>query len=226
MNGLWPMAISFEMLIAVLFVIISIVGSLANKWRQMQEEAARRNRPRPAARPQAQRPLDDEIAEFLRTAGERRGGAKPGTRPSSGPASAPPRPAAPARPAAAPRPTQLSPRPPVEPPLEVRPLETRHGSLGEPLTTRSLAAGDLGQLTTEVPQEEARLNEHLRTAFGHQLSTLGRQDMTGTAAAPSAGESLSATAAAGLAALLASGEGLRNAVILNEILNRPEHRWG
>ncbi|MEN6495853.1 MAG: hypothetical protein ABFD16_16345 [Thermoguttaceae bacterium] len=224
MNGLWPMAISFETLIVVLFVIISIVGSLANKWRQMQEEAARRNRPRPAARPQAQRPLDDEIAEFLRTAGERRGGAKPGARPSSGPASAPPRPAAPARPAPAARPTQ--PRPPVEQPREVRPLETRHGSLGEPLTTRSLAAGDIGQLTTEVPQEEVRLNEHLRTAFGHQLSTLGRQDMTGTAAASSAGESLSATAAAGLAALLASGEGLRNAIILGEILNRPEHRWG
>jgi len=216
MNGLWPMAISFETLIVLLFLIISIIGSLANKWRQMQEDAARRNRPRPALRP-AQRPLDDELAEFLRTAGERRE-AKPGARPSSGSAGAPPRPAVPGRPA------QLPPRPPMEQPLEVRPLETRPGPLGEPLTTHSLAAGDLGQLKTEVAQEEGRLHEHLRTAFGPPLSTLGLQDMTGTPAAPSAAP-LSASAAAGLAALLASGEGLRNAIILNEILNRPQHRW-
>lgn len=218
MNGLWPMAVSFETLIFLLFLIISVVGSLANKWRQMQEEAARRNRPRPAPRP-SQRPLNDEIAEFLRTAGERRG--KPGAPPNGGSASAPPRPAAPSRPAATPRPVQRPPRPPVEQPLEVRPLETRPAPLGEPFGTRSLA-GDLGQLKTEVSQETARLNDPLRQAFSHQLTTLSPKD-TPAPTSPSA-SSLPA-APIGLAALLTSGEGLRNAVILNEILTRPEHRW-
>ena len=33
-------------------------------------------------------------------------------------------------------------------------------------------------------------------------------------------------AAAGLAAMLADHQGLRQAIVLNEILHRPEERWG
>jgi hypothetical protein len=38
-------------------------------------------------------------------------------------------------------------------------------------------------------------------------------------------ESLPATAAAGLAAMLASPTSLRQAILLSEIINRPEDRW-
>ena len=34
-----------------------------------------------------------------------------------------------------------------------------------------------------------------------------------------------ATSAAGFAALLADADSIRQAIILNEILQRPEHRW-
>jgi hypothetical protein len=38
-------------------------------------------------------------------------------------------------------------------------------------------------------------------------------------------DSLPSTAAAGLAAMLASPGDLRQAILLSEILARPEHRW-
>lgn len=221
MNGPWLLGADIGdfigFLIFLLFLIVSVVGSLANKWRQMQEEAARRGRPpRPPRQP---RPLDDEIADFLRTAGERRetaGQPRPGTPPPR-PATTPSRPVrTPTRPASPPS------RPVVEQPREVKPLESHPGRLVETLATRTLTTGGLGQLTTEVAQADDRLQDHLRQAFSHDLSSLGPQE-TGVPLSPSA---LPPAAAAGLAPLLASADSLRNAIILSEILHRPEHRWG
>jgi len=226
MNGLWLFGADvgdfIGFLIFLLFFIVSVVGSLANKWRQMQEEAARRGRPQRPARPP--RPLDDEIADFLRTAGERRepaGQQRPGSPPAR-PAPARPSAAPPPPPARAPvRPAPPPPRPPVEQPREVKPLETSPGRLGETLATRTLTTGGLGQLTTEVAQADDRLQDHLRQTFNHNLSSLGSQE----ASVPLSPSALPPTAAAGVAPLLASAESLRNAIILSEILNRPEHRW-
>lgn len=224
MNGPWPLIADIGdvigFLIFVVFLIISVVGSLANKWRQMQEEAARRARPqRPPRQP---RPLDDEIADFLRTAGEHReaGQRRPGGAPVG---TTPPRPA-PSRPGAPlpSRPATPPPRPPVEQPLEVIPLEPRPRHLAESLATRTLTTGSLGQLTTNVAEADDRLEDHLRQVFRRDLSSLGagEEKAVSAPAAP-----LPSTAAVGLAAMLASGDNLRNAIILSEIINRPEHRW-
>jgi hypothetical protein len=71
--------------------------------------------------------------------------------------------------------------------------------------------------------------------FDHNLSQL--ESVAGeTAAPPVAAEpaelaeptiaDIPITSAAGLAALLASTESVRQAIVLNEILHRPEERWG
>jgi hypothetical protein len=225
MNGPWPLIADvgdlIGFLIFLLFLIISVVGSLANKWRQMQEEAARRARqPRPQRPPRQPRPLDDEIADFLRTAGERREGGKP--RPSGGPPGAPPpRPAA-TRPSQPPTPP---PRPRTEEPLEVKPLETGPRRLAEELATRTLTSGSLGHLSSDVAQADDRLESRLRQTFAHDLSTLSAKPSVSPSSPAEPATPLPPTAAAGLTALLASGANLRNAVILSEIINRPEHRW-
>lgn len=225
MNGPWPLIADvgdlIGFLIFLLFLIISVVGSLANKWRQMQEEAARRGRPpRPQQPPRQPRPLDDEIADFLRTAGERREAGRP--RPGGGPAGAPPpRPAA-THPSQPPTPP---PRPRPEEPLEVKPLETGPRRLVEALATRTLASSSLGQLTSDIAQADDRRESRLRQAFPHDLSTLSAKPSPGPSPPAETATPLPPTAAAGLTALLASGANLRNAVILSEIINRPEHRW-
>jgi hypothetical protein len=84
-------------------------------------------------------------------------------------------------------------------------------------------AAHLGHL-----EPEHKIEAHLQQAFSHQVGTLGAGSPEGLAAA---NRNAAAVAAATgtrqtlpIAALL-SGGNLRNAIILNEILERPERRW-
>lgn len=177
-------------------------------------------------------PLEDEIGEFLRRAAQRRGQPQPPT----------PRPQQPARPAqAGPRPPRPG-RPPVPPvPRRVEePLDIEIIEDAEPVghLRGELSREKLGHLQTHigrgtVPPVERKIGDHLHETFDHQVGHLGGPP--GDAARPtdiqeagSPDDAVSpwpSTAAAGLAAMLSSGEGVRQAILIHEILDRPEHRW-
>ena len=98
-------------------------------------------------------------------------------------------------------------------------------------------AEEFGHLASDVGERLPKVGEtadaRLHDVFDHGLSRIGA--VPGESARPAQPEeatapedritSLPATAAAGLAAILASPVGLRQAILLNEIFQRPEHRW-
>ncbi|HIN95550.1 MAG TPA: hypothetical protein EYN03_07875 [Planctomycetes bacterium] len=78
-------------------------------------------------------------------------------------------------------------------------------------------ASHLGE---EVGEADERLEEHLHTTFDPMLGTLEHEDLD-----PSSEEKSSESALQGLQQLLRSKSALRNAIILREIIDRPDHRW-
>ncbi len=214
----------------LIFVIFSILSQLAGKWKEVQKEAARRARAnQPAHFPKPADPLEDEIAEFLRRAAERQ---KPvqAERPAGRPPPSPP-----------PRATGEAMRPFRPPPTPVEPVV-----VGEPLPQESVAEhvrdrfgrpqfGQVGSpgLGREVAQADEKVGDRLREKFGHQVSRLA--GVSGEAAAvPLAVEPTvpadrvaapPAVDAATMAALLTNPATLRQAVLVSEILHRPEERW-
>jgi hypothetical protein len=87
--------------------------------------------------------------------------------------------------------------------------------------TRSLAdkASQLGQ---RIVAEDQQFDVQLKAKFDHTVGTLA-----GTATSAAAAQSLPAsdTPAAQIASLLANPSGIRQAVLINEILRRPSDRW-
>lgn len=211
MRALLPLADIGQLIgvvIFVLFLVISVAGQLATKWREIQQEAQRRAGPRRP--PPTQGPLEKEIAEFLRTAGQRR---RPGQVPSAAAPNA--------------RPPEVPARAPIEQPLEAEIIEPEAGHLREALQTRRLVS----VTPKEVSQADQRLQEHLHGAFNHHLGPLAAGEAraepaaTGSTATQEPAMTIPPAALAGFGALLASGESVRQAIILSEILTRPEHRW-
>jgi hypothetical protein len=83
------------------------------------------------------------------------------------------------------------------------------------------------QLGAELAQEEAKHQSELREKFGHKLGRLS-STKPATAGAPAASQVTNLavpTRAGDLAQLLRSPASIRQAILLNEILARPEHRW-
>lgn len=192
--------------VVILFLLISVLGQVLSKIRESQQAGDARRRieaPRPPApaRPQAappqQDPLRQEVGDFLRK------GQRPADEPVQAevlePATEDAGGAAHGR------------RHPPE-----RERETLHANIGQGLA----AAGGLMQ-------------GHLHEVFDHHVGTLG--DMPGGwAQTPQAREAetaegqiafLPTTPAAELAAILANPVTLRQAILFQEILQRPEHRW-
>jgi hypothetical protein len=78
-------------------------------------------------------------------------------------------------------------------------------------------ASHLGE---EVGEADERLEEHLHEAFDHKLGTLKHEDLD-----PSSDKKSSESSPQGLQQLLRTKSALRNAIILREIIDRPDHRW-
>jgi hypothetical protein len=104
--------------------------------------------------------------------------------------------------------------------------------VAEHLDTRQFdrSAAELGDA---VFQADTLLGRHLHDVFDHDLSRLAGAPGE-SAQAPRVDEAaepqdrvheLPPTAAAGLAALLSNASTVRQAIVINEILQRPEHRW-
>jgi hypothetical protein len=84
---------------------------------------------------------------------------------------------------------------------------------------------------TVPPVDE--IETHLHETFDHELGRIGglpgdtsrEQDIAEAGSPEDVITPWPSTAAAGLAAMLSSGEGVRQAILVHEILDRPEHRW-
>jgi hypothetical protein len=87
-------------------------------------------------------------------------------------------------------------------------------------STQTLAekADQLGQ---RIANEDQQFDRELKAKFDHTLGTLTESGTTQTSAGPPATD----TPAAQIAALLANPSGVRQAVVINEILHRPSFRW-
>jgi hypothetical protein len=88
------------------------------------------------------------------------------------------------------------------------------------------------QLGREVAQVNARIERHLLEKFDHRvgrLAGMGGESASAQAAvdleAPGQGAAGASIGAANLAAVLANPASLRQAILLSEIVNRPESRW-
>lgn len=103
----------------------------------------------------------------------------------------------------------------------------RSARVGDPLRSHlghleeSQLAENAAQLGEQLSQTDERVAERLHRKFDHKLGKLehreDRPDESANVVLPSTAESL--------AAMLANPEGLRNAILVNEILNRPADRW-
>ena len=123
--------------------------------------------------------------------------------------------------------SQLSRRQPPRSPQRVAPQQ-------RPKSVAEHVAEHVGAAPQEFRKEVANLGERVRRAdeqfdaqlqqkFDHELGSLATRHATSTSDQPMAAER--ATPAAQIAALLASPDGVRQAIVLNEILNRPVDRW-
>ncbi|MCL4191266.1 MAG: hypothetical protein KJZ87_05940 [Thermoguttaceae bacterium] len=222
-----------QLIITAILIIIAVISYVAQaiaKWRQMQEEEARRRQrqarmeampqqpqqqrgqriPQPpqqaAPRPQ-QKPLEDEISEFLREAARRRSGerpAKPG---------APKTPPPPARE----RPVVVE----VVEPAAPAPLRSKLESQKFP----SLQGG-LEQRHLHADQE---IQSHVQEVFAHSVGSLDTRAVEPVRAEIDESPILAAGRphldGLGLAAMFANPASLRQAILAHEIFRRPEERW-
>jgi hypothetical protein len=233
----------------IVFVVIMLLGAAGQFMNKAKEAQQKKIGPRQAGpgRPQRlpqQGPLASEIEDFVRKAAERRagGGVQPGRQPQAGqrPPAGQPRPAG--------RPPQMPPRPAARPPLAARPVREVpvEVELLEPVDeSQSVSAhvrshvgrhgGDetLGKvasrhISSRVESADQEVDSRVHEVFDHKLGSL--KDMPDESAARAEtpadrGVPFPATAAAGVAAMFANPGNIRQAILINEILQRPEHRW-
>jgi hypothetical protein len=170
--------------------------------------------------------MRDEVEEFLRRAAARRAQAEAKRRAEAQQAAQPlqSRPAPIARPPLRAMPVQLEP--------EVEIIEAEEADTGSRFTSTvaqnlrgtTEIARHATSLGAEVDLADDKLEARLHKTFDHKLGAL--KDTT-TAATP---QQVKRAADAGpppldLARLLGNPQSIRNAIVLSEVMNRPEGRW-
>jgi len=215
MNPFPPLLAAFgvadliQVLVILLVFIVPVIGQLLKRIQQAPPAGG----PRP--QPPAPDGVADEIEDFLRRAVGQRDVQN-------------------ARPRPAP---QVA--PPVEQPVQAEVVAAL--SVGERFDqrTKSHLGGDqfgdhASQLGNNVSRAGQQADQHLHQAFDHKLGQLATTPDK-TAPPPAEVESpedseavpveVPPTFSVGLTALLASADSLPQAIMLSEILNRPEGRW-
>jgi len=92
------------------------------------------------------------------------------------------------------------------------------------ITQHASRLGDhASRLGAEVGQADDKLEERLHEKFDHELSNIHDDTVTDDTGVGRPGRVPST--AGEIAAMFRSPKSIRQAIILNEILNRPEHRW-
>jgi hypothetical protein len=162
--------------------------------------------------------LRDEIEEFLRRNARTAG--SPGE-------AGPPRRAAVRRPPAAPAPLSLGKgaRPVSTEASDAGTVESRVGEHVKEFLDTSDFKRRRSSLADDIAESNQKMSEHLKDVFGHQLGGLSTKEESSTAPEPVPPDVAAASAGLDLVALLAQPSNLRQAILLQEILQRPEHRW-
>lgn len=210
--------------IVAIIMVIAVIAEVIAKWREAQAAAkkAKPGQPAPAA---GQDPLADEIGEFLRRASKRRGEAS--QRPAR--AAGTPRPArAQGRPAQAPRSGQAE--QPAQPILVGEPDGGVAQHVQEHLKrTFKHLNPELGK---EVAEADDKLDSRLHRVFDHQVGRLS--GLAGESAKPTTTEEPgtppprvpAVPLAQAVAGMFTNPATVSQAILLHEILRRPEERWG
>ena len=214
MNGFAPLAAGLENWIFPIVVLVFIIMGLIRQMMAQVGEAKQGPAPRPEdGVPPEPDPVQDEIREFVRNRAERGGAGRPQ--------------AAGARGFPAERPAEVE---LVEPPPR------DDGGVAEHVRERLRTAKfdhPAPEVVGDVSHADGKVQTHIHTVFDHKVGRLvGRPGESAEPAGVSEPESpadrigsMPSTAAAGLAAMLANPGSLRQAILLSEIINRPEHRW-
>lgn len=202
----------------LIFVIFFGIAGLNQLIKNIRESQAKRVPPPPEGDP-ARRRVEAELEAFLRRAQqEGQGGASPPQPPPQPPQPRPPR-------EKKQRKRQVKSEAVaaevVEPGQPRRRLEPR---LEQHIDTSRFE--QRAKQLTKIEHEADDIDSHVHQVFDHQLGSLGgrSQVQSDQAAVPIDAESPAETAA-NLAALLANPTSIKNAIIMQEILARPTHRW-
>lgn len=210
----------------VVFLVIMIISAISQMAGNKKEAPRPKPRPRPPVRPAQGRPAQagpgrqdpvaGELEDFLRRAAGG-GGQQPARRP-------PPTP--PARP---------QPRPPVARPVVAEPVVAEAADdleIIESVADHMSHSQGKSRFPSQLSRSPAEKDD-VRRKFDQPVGQFGSTQEKAHAAAlaeqeanaAEVVESMPPTAAAGLSAMLASPTSLRQAILLKEILERPEYRW-
>jgi len=197
--------------VVILFIIVPAIGQLlkAAKPKQPPGQGRARAAPRPAAGE-----IEGEIGDFLRRAAQAR------------PAQGGPRAPRPARPVVPPLVADAV----HEQPVEAEIVGEHRRELESTISTDQFDQRT-SRLGGEVVREEKQLREQVHGTFDREVSELSKRSSKPTGSRrksrskPRQSAALPETAAAGLAALLSNADSIRQAIVVNEILTRPEDRW-
>ena len=231
MIAMAPLLALGEGAIIAIIVVLTIIAQLIAKWREMQAMANKPNagqpnpaRPKPAP---GNDPLADEIGEFLRRATQRRGQAGQQPKRAGG---APPARAQEGRRTRSSRPGRTE--QPAQPiPVEAEPADE---SVAEHVQEhlKSTFKRINPELGTEVAEADDKIEARLHQVFDHRVSLLST--VPGEAARPPAADQPGAPRraaaaiplAAAVAGIFANPATVSQAILIHEILRRPEERWG
>jgi len=173
----------------------------------------------------------DEVEEFLRRAAARRAAAQQQQRPPAQPAGWSPPPSPPPqpqrRPASLSEVVMLQPVQPVEAEVVEAELAEQPDRLGRGVAQHMRGTQEIAEHTRhlgeEVDQADDKLQAHLHKVFDHKLGDLKKSTLEAAAVSPSQASRDSALpGAASIAHLLVDPQNVRNAIILAEILRRPD----
>ena len=175
--------------------------------------------------------MRDEVEEFLRRAAQRRAQVEAQARAAQGQAAAP-------RPSAqAPKRRLVQQADPliVLQPVDAQVVEAELAESGDRLGAgvaqhmrgMSSASEHSVKFASQVDLADDDMDAHLRQVFDHKLGSLKSTPITNaTGAAASPSLQLVATATqTNLLRMLRTPTGMRDAIIISEVLRRPEERW-
>ncbi len=211
-DGNWvQLAVPFVLF--VFWLLSRILGAESPAARQ--QKARQQARPNPPQPPAERKRVEDEVGEFLRRAAQQRAGKE--SRPAPAPPPRPPKPAA--------RPVGETFSPRRNGPggtEEDRPRETAP-PVGEPLVQRTIT--DRVVQPKEVTQAVEAMQSHVDQVFTRTVGSLAAAARTAEAAQAALPPQPAPAMASDLAAMLSDPQSIREAIVISEILRRPEERW-
>jgi hypothetical protein len=204
-----------KLIIVLLIIVVPAIGNMITKSREARNRLPRPGGPQPPNPRPAEKSMQNEIDEFLRRVADPRAG-----RPT------------PANTVAkvARKPTAPLPKPkPIT--AEVVDSGPPRGSGVTDHVRKFLDSTDFqrrsGELGGEVAQADEKFEQRLQGTFEHRLGQLGAvtpQPSPEMLSAASTGVTGTGIPSA-IASLFTTPDSIRQAVVINEILQRPLHRW-